>query len=491
MAEQRKEAEQDAFVGSCKSLIEVCKYRVMHDMIGGVNAGGKKWRVLVIDNRTMKVVNACCRMYDIIEDSITVVENIELARQPMPTIEAIYFVTPSPSIVDKIIADFKAQPQYAAVHIFFSAPLSKDEMQRLARSSVFPRIKTLKELNLDFLCYESNVCLLDMPESMVQLYTPDSAFASIVKRDTAQRIVSLCSVLEEYPRVRYHNDKKGLAKSIAVAVQEELDRRLQANPMKINQQTRATLVIADRTIDMLAPLLAEFTYQAMAYDVLAIQKDKYTYTFTNNQDAEEKKEVVLNDQDDLWVTLRHKHIADTITWVIENFNKFLETNKATTLANSKGKKIESLKEMNAAIRAMPQYLELLSKYALHMNMAHKCMDEFKARNLVTVANYEQTMACGEDAQGNDPKQLLSQLPALLSDPSVTPTDRLRIIMLFTISQQGLDEKDRATLFERAGLSAQQQALVSNLYYLGVTLNKVTDDIALFRRGRLRYEPVLT
>jgi hypothetical protein len=50
-----------------------------------------------------------------------------------------------------------------------------------------------------------------------------------------------------------------------------------------------------------------------------------------NTDAENKgKEIVLDESDNLWVDLRHVHIADCITQVIGSFNKFLNENKAAT-----------------------------------------------------------------------------------------------------------------------------------------------------------------
>jgi syntaxin-binding protein 1 len=148
----------------------------------------------------------------------------------------------------------------------------------------------------------------------------------------------------------------------------------------------------------------EFTYQAMVYDLLEIKKDIYKYhtcaplrsrsnfrryVFENNARQEQTKEVMLGEADQLWPVLRHRHIADTINFVIENFNEFVRSNKAAAV--QKKKDVSSLKEMGDAMRAMPQYQEMLNKYSLHIHMANQCMKVFKHRKLDLIGNLEQVL----------------------------------------------------------------------------------------------------
>lgn len=78
-----------------------------------------------------------------------------------------------------------------------------------------------------------------------------------------------------------------------------------------------------------------------------------------NSGEKREKEVLLSELDPLWPTLRHMHIADTMNWIIDNFNTFIRENQQSTKLRSE--KVESLKEMSAAIRGLPQFQEMLGK----------------------------------------------------------------------------------------------------------------------------------
>jgi len=76
-------------------------------------------------------------------------------------------------------------------------------------------------------------------------------------------------------------------------VQEELDAYAQWNrdfPAP-SARPQGVLIITDRSMDLIAPLIHEFTYQAMAHDLLPIKEtDKVYYKTIVNEGAADEQE---------------------------------------------------------------------------------------------------------------------------------------------------------------------------------------------------------
>lgn len=85
------------------------------------------------------------------------VENISIKRQPLSSMEAIYFLDPCAESIKLLIEDFEnLNPlQYEAIHLFFTRHVPTSELESIKKSNVVKFIKTFKEINLDFLGFFS------------------------------------------------------------------------------------------------------------------------------------------------------------------------------------------------------------------------------------------------------------------------------------------------------------------------------------------------
>ena len=82
-------------------------------------------------------------------------------------------------------------------------------------------------------------------------------------------------------------------------------------------------------MDLVAPIIHEFTYQAMAHDLLPIKDTDKVYfkTVVNEGRADQQeKEMEIGEKDKIWVENRHRHMKDTIEKLMGDFQKFIDEN---------------------------------------------------------------------------------------------------------------------------------------------------------------------
>ncbi|KAJ3123490.1 vacuolar sorting protein VPS33/slp1 [Nowakowskiella sp. JEL0407] len=469
------------------NILELIRDRVLVDMVRGTKPAGK-WKVIIVDSRALRILNAACRMHEILEENVTLVEDISRRRSPYPNVEAIYFVTPSTDSINAIISDFTSgpKPSYAAAHIFCTATLP-DKLFNKLKTSISQHIKTLKEMLIDFIPCEPQVFTFDSPNSLFALFNPPSPSLLNLEMDMlAKRLISVLATLGEYPHVRYY-DPTGQASSgglplagrFAQMVQAELDNlcRLDDQFPPATSYRRAVLIITDRSLDMIAALNHEFTYQAMMNDLLVMEGGKYVYKAEGGASTDSSASQVaaqLDENDSIWTLLRHKHYAEAAEYIRSSFNTFLLENKAAVAALGHKEEVvsgmDNLKEMKDTLSALPQFQEMKSKFSVHINICQECKSLFERRKLSLVASVEQDMATGETAEGKEPKNIFMDLVSALDSKDVISTDKIRMLMIYITSQGGIQDVDRRRLLDLAKLSLEESQAITNLNYFGVRLS---------------------
>ncbi|KAG7094022.1 hypothetical protein E1B28_007644 [Marasmius oreades] len=430
---------------------------------------------------------------------------------------------PTTQNVDRILKDWETQ-QYAGAHLFFIEGLPEPLFQMLMPAESYMRC--LKELFINFRAAEAQTFTFDMPEQFFSMYSPPRNEREYpegrgrLEEDlqfTSKLIANVCITLNEFPFIRYYvpanhsplgplkphtstrppppsegsgrwrtNLARGgdarayesvegdfVTKLLAFMVQRHLEEHKKSNPDfgKSEARARSTLIITDRSMDMIAPFLHEFTYQAMIHDLLPIQDgSKYTYKFQSSVGAYEDKTATLSDSDRVWTEVRHMHMREAIDRLMADFNKFLEDNAVFS-----GDGAANLNDMKDMLASLPQYQEQRENFSLHLNMAQECMDKFEKEKLPLVANVEQNCATGVTAEGKSPKHLVEDMVPLLDSKDVVNMNKVRMIALYIQYRDGVPDEDRRRLYQHARLSLAEQDAINALTEFGVRISRGTGD----------------
>lgn len=333
--------------------------------------------LLVLDEVSLRIVSSSLKMMELMETSITAIEKLELKRKRFPETNAIYLLTPTTKSIDLLIEDFQisSSPQYAKVHVFFTNRVPKDLMKKIAENQdLLNRIKTFKEIYLDFLSVEDNIFNLDLPDAIPKLFSGSTELQKDIYCDlVACKLGTLLISFEKFYEFEViYSSKSEVAGKTAKNLQAFLSFQLQqmekSNNSRVDSNSGKVIVlIFDRAIDPLTPLVHDFFYQSMSYDLLNIKNDLMEYEDEDKTGKKTLRKAFLTDNDALFKRYRYKHIAEVLEGIPGEFQDFINKNTTAKLQQGIINTLD-LQKLSETIKTMPQYNELLSKYSMHMKI---------------------------------------------------------------------------------------------------------------------------
>ncbi|KAK4487363.1 hypothetical protein RD792_006013 [Penstemon davidsonii] len=366
-----------------------------------------------------------------------VVEDIHKQRQPFPSIDAIYFIQPTKENIVIFLSDMAGRsPLYRKAFVFFSSPVTRELVSHIKRDgSVLSRIGALREMNLEYFAIDSQGFVTDNERVLEELFGDEkiSRKGDACLNVMATRIATVFASLREFPTVRYRA-AKSLDPTTLTTFRDLIPTKLAAavwnclmnyksNLPYFPQSETCELLILDRSIDQIAPITHEWTYDAMCHDLLNMEGNKYVHEVQNKTGGPtEKKDVLLEDHDPIWLELRHAHIADAGVRLDEKMNKFVSKNRAAQIGSRDCGEL-STRDLRKVVQALPQYSEQIEKLSLHADIMGKIYKIIGESGLEEVTELEQNLIFGDAGT----KELMNFLRV---KGDVYRENKLRLLMIY-------------------------------------------------------------
>lgn len=470
-------------------LRKALQTRLLDGMIRKVESGSNKWKVLVVDRESLRILSAALQVNELVNEGISIVEMLDMRREPLPRIPALYFITPSAESVQQLASE--QATQYREYHIFFTSRLPDFQMDVLRGNvALLRRVRALVELDVAFLALESRLFSLGRPASSLPQIYADDGNAREEMATISERVTEACGIVA--PSIDWTvrcDATSGTSKTVASLVKEQLETariERRANTTGDKEKVaeggsgdageegapvKATLLIVDRIADLTTPLVHEYSYQAMAHDLLKLNYQKpggAHVEVPDEKNTEKKNWLQIDDEenDPVWTDIRSMFIEEALAKAQTSFKEFLETDAAFKI-RGKGTSDVDIKDMSAAVRALPNSQLRADKHAMHIRAARDCLELCSAQGLTDLALVEQDLLQGRSSEGTRirPEAMLECITAVLDDSRVPPCHRIRLVMIALVIAEGLP-----------GLGGENSALAQSATYRSKILRSKIRDI---------------
>lgn len=265
--------------------------------------------ILVLDSYTLEIVNSVVQMKDLTDQKIIGIEKIELKRKPFHKMHAIYFIEPNVENLKKVEEDCQSKT-YGSVHLYFTRNIPDSLFQTLRNMpTVLSSLLSFKELNLDFHVIDDCQFNLGMKNIFNQLYGNKDTNTLIT---IAEKLYTLVSVFLPTSNLQLVTETGTVGDTVGNMVMNMFKNVHHKHKEIVDPGAKnIRLVVLDRGFDVKTSVIHDFHYQSMCYDLIDIKHNTVEFEAESSKGEKSTRKCVLDENDQLWLDYRFKHIAQT------------------------------------------------------------------------------------------------------------------------------------------------------------------------------------
>lgn len=221
----------------------------------------------------------------------------------------------------------------------------------------------------------------------------------------------------------------------------------------------------------------------MIFDLMPVDNDVWKYA---DPKTGKEKELLFNESAELWSEFRHAHIAVVNQQLPIRVKQFKEEN--AIMEGKMGGEKADMRTLSEIVKKLPRYQKESGKYVSFFKVAEDCMKRYSTY-VKKMCQVEQDIAMGCDASGEVLQEaaIRKKVFPLFLDQNLEMQDKMRIILLYIISNNGITEENLQKLVQHAHIPEEEKAIITNLKKLGIDMDPTKRTVAYPRKDRLTDE----
>ncbi|XP_071939436.1 vacuolar protein sorting-associated protein 45 homolog isoform X1 [Coffea arabica] len=389
--------------------------RILQDISG--------MKILILDSATVSIVSVAYSQSELLQKEVFLVEfvdSISMSKEPMSHLKAVYFLRPTSENI-QLMRRQLAKPRFGEYHLFFSNMLKDTQLHILADSDEHEIVRQVQEFFADFVALDPFHFTLNIASNqmyMLPAVVDPSSLLHFCER-VVDGIAALFLALKRRPIIRYSRTSdisKRIAQEAAKLMYQQESglfdfRRTEVTPL---------LLVIDRRDDPVAPLLNQWTYQAMVHELIGIQDNKVDLRNIGKFPKDQQEVVLSSEQDAFFKANMYENFGDigmNIKRMVDDFQQIAKSNQ----------NIQTVEDMAKFVDNYPQYRKMHGNVSKHVTLVTEMSKIVEERKLMLVSEVEQELACN-GGQG----AAFEAVTNLLNNDSVSDIDRLRLVMLYAL-----------------------------------------------------------
>ena len=474
------------------SILDLFTSDIIQDILDSYNCSGQC--LLILDEKSSHLISNYFTMADLISKGIFSIELLRKMRKPFETYHVIYIISNTPESIDLLVKDFDYNSEdkthfsfYKNCHVYLIDPLTKNKniFNSMMNEYFLRKIKTFKEIFFDFIALDRNLYYFGEEYNFNPIYQLFFIQDNQLQNNICiKKLYSICLMTQTFPNIIYFIHDPN-CKYIAENLSEKLE-TYYTNHKKIVKN--GTLLITSRLLDLPGPIQFDLNYDHLLFESYKNNSDPEKKMINIDLQGNGKQKIILDHNDILYDKYRLFNIYDVLNTLPADLDKFNHSDIAKV---NKVSQMESLNEMDQAIKNFNEYQYMTKLFSHHLDIAKRVNENCKKRNIINLVDIQSTIMAGEDEKGSKISlpELNSQISKNKEHFNKSDIMRLLFLMRYYNPENDINEitdnlnnkinvtNDDLKMIEY--FTPERSSIDENI------LNRLNKEIVLFR-GRNKY-----